>query len=95
VDPDSRRGLNALGALSEPGRINPADPVPVTGAHSFRPYDQPEVLNAEQAAELLQLDEKTVIQLVEAGELPGRKLGKVWRFSRAALIASLGVPAER
>jgi excisionase family DNA binding protein len=95
VDPDSRRGLSALGVLSEPSRISPGDPQPVAGSHSFRPYDQPEVLNAEQAAQLLQVEEKLVVQLAEAGELPGRKLGKAWRFSRTALIAWLATAAPR
>lgn len=97
VDPDSRRGLSALGVLSEPSpsRISPGDPTPIAGSHSFRPYDQPEVLNAEQAAQLLQVEEKLVVQLAEQGELPGRKLGKAWRFSRPALIAWLATTAPR
>lgn len=94
VDPDTRRGLDALGVLAEPGRINPGEPGPVPGSYSFRPYDPPEVLDAVQAAELLQVDENTVLRLAEAGELPGRKLGKVWRFARAALIAWLSTPAR-
>lgn len=94
VDPDSRRGLSALGKLAEPRRVDAGDPNPVPGAYSFRAFEQPEVLNAEQAAELLQLEPKVVIQLAEAGELPGRKIGREWRFSRAALIAWLSAPAK-
>jgi excisionase family DNA binding protein len=95
VDPDSRRGLSALGVLSEPSRVSPGDPIPIAGSHSFRPYDQPEVLSSEQAAQLLQVEEKLVVQLAEAGELPGRKLGKAWRFSQTALIAWLSTIGPR
>ena len=42
----------------------------------------------------LQIDEKNVIELAEAGKLPGKKLGPVWRFSRDALVAWLSTPEE-
>jgi excisionase family DNA binding protein len=94
VDPDSRRGLSALGALSQPRRVTfeLGDPNPMPGSYSFHPSDPPEVLNAEQAGQLLQLEEKLVLELAEAGKLPGRKLGKAWRFARAALVAWLSTP---
>ena len=91
VDPDSKRSLNALGAMSQPRRITVdlGEPGPTLGAYSFQPFDPPEVMNAEQAGQLLQLDEKIVLELAESGQLPGRKLGNQWRFSRAAVIAWL------
>lgn len=96
VDPDTRRGLTALGALAKPGRVTVelGDSGPTVGAYTFQPYDAPEVMNAEQAGQLLQLDDKIVIELAEAGQLPGRKLGTVWRFSRAALVAWLSTPEK-
>jgi excisionase family DNA binding protein len=97
VDPDSRRGLSALGDLSsQPRRISVelGDGPPAVGSYSFQPYDPPEVMNAEQAGQLLQLEEKVVLELAEAGQLPGRKLGAVWRFSRAALVAWLSPPEK-
>ena len=36
-----------------------------------------------------------MIELAESGKLPGRKLGKDWRFSRAALVAWLSAPETR
>src|SRR4051794_5855600 len=84
VDPDSRRGLTALGSTF--------------GSYSFQPYEPelpPEVLNAEQAGQLLQIDESLVVDMAEAGKLPGRKLGDAWRFSRAALVTWLSTPAEK
>jgi excisionase family DNA binding protein len=38
---------------------------------------------------LLQVDEKVVIELAEERELPGRKVGEEWRFSREAILAWL------
>jgi excisionase family DNA binding protein len=65
------------------------------GSYSFRPYDSPlEVMNARQAAEFLQIEEAVVLELAEAGKLPGRKLGAAWRFSRAALVEWLSKPDE-
>jgi excisionase family DNA binding protein len=87
VDPDTRSGLSALGTLGEPGHT--------VGAYSFQPYDPPEVMNAEQAGDFLQIDEAVVIEMAEEGKLPGRKLGKEWRFSRAALVAWLSAPVKR
>src|SRR5262249_19565598 len=94
VDPDSQRGLSALGSLSAPRRMtfDLGDNGPTLGSYSFQAYDPPEVLNAEQAAQLLQIEESVVIELPDAGKLPGRRLGKVWRFSRAALVAWLANP---
>ena len=46
----------------------------------------PEVLTVEQAAELLQVDADTVRVLAREGTLPGRKVGREWRFARTALL---------
>ena len=93
VDPDSRRGLTALGEFSQPRRtVEVTGAGPTLGAYSFQAYDAPEVMTAEQAGQLLQLDERNVIELAEAGQLPGRKLGPVWRFSRTALVSWLANP---
>lgn len=76
-------------------RYDVKDRAPTLGAYSFEAYDPPEVLNAKQAGDLLQVDHKVVLELAEAGKLPGRKLGPEWRFSRAALIAWLSATEER
>src|SRR3954454_19815562 len=60
------------------------------GRASFLPAEPREVLTLADVAELLQVEEGVVGSMAEAGELPGRKLGEDWRFSRAALIAWLG-----
>src|SRR5947208_17108113 len=62
VDPDSRRGLHALGALAgHKVTVDVGDAGPTPGSYSFQPYDPPEVMNAEQAGQFLQIDEQTVI----------------------------------
>ncbi len=91
VDPDTKQGLGTLNAMSQPRRITvemPGDE-PMLGAYSFQPSDPPEVLNAQACAELLQLEREVVLEMAEAGKLPGRKLGTEWRFSRTAIIAWL------
>jgi len=84
-------------AGSDPRRISIdlGDAGPAVGSYSFQAYDPPEVMTADQAARLLQVEEKLVIELAEAGKLPGRKLGAVWRFSRAALVAWLSAAEPR
>ena len=64
------------------------------GHHSFRPVETPEVLTPAQLAELLQVDEEAVVELAEQGDLPARKVGDEWRFSRTAVLAWLGEEAE-
>jgi excisionase family DNA binding protein len=56
---------------------------------------EPDVLTLEQLAELLQVDEKTARGLAAKGELPGRKLGREWRFSRQAVLEWLAIPARK
>jgi excisionase family DNA binding protein len=84
-------------------QFDPEDPVwtrPVAGAlgaqaefplgqHSFRPAAELEILTPAQLAGLLQVDEEVVIELAENRELPGRKIGEEWRFTREAILAWL------
>ena len=95
VDPDSRRGLSALGALpSHKVTATLGEAGPTRGSYSFQAYDPPEVMNAAQAGEFLQIEEAVVVEMAEAGKLPGRKLGDAWRFSRDALVTWLSAPAK-
>ena len=54
-----------------------------------------EVLTLEQLASLLQVEPEVVRALARRGELPGRKVGREWRFSREAVLDWLrgGTPA--
>jgi excisionase family DNA binding protein len=60
------------------------------GRASFVPSGPTEVLTLADAAELLQVEDDVVATMAESGDLPGRKLGDDWRFSRIALIDWLG-----
>jgi len=96
VDPDSHQGLTALGSLSTRKlTLDVGEPAQAMGSYSFHAYDPPEVMNVEQAASFLQIEKATLVELAESGKLPGRKLGKDWRFSRAALVAWLSAPETR
>lgn len=44
-----------------------------------------EILTTKQAALYLQVHETTVSQMASRGELPGRKVGRDWRFVRSEL----------
>jgi excisionase family DNA binding protein len=47
--------------------------------------DLPDVLNLNEAAAMLRIRPRTLSGLAQTGEVPGRKLGKAWRFSRQGL----------
>ena len=46
-----------------------------------------EILTAREAAEYLKTSVKTVQSKARAGEMPGMKIGRKWRFSRRQLLA--------
>ena len=56
------------------------------GKAEFFPNEEHAVLTLEEAAELLRLDVKQMRKLAANGEVPGRKVGNEWRFSRAGLL---------
>lgn len=50
----------------------------------------PEILNIEEAARLLGVSVKTFNKVLHSQELPARKIGREWKFSRQALIDWVG-----
>jgi excisionase family DNA binding protein len=52
-----------------------------------------EVMTLAEAAQLLRLDEQQVEESAKRGDVPARRIGGEWRFSRAAVLAWLG-PAD-
>ena len=69
----------------------PAEAEWAVGRHSFLPTGETEVLTPAQLAEFLQVDEEDAGCTCRARrELPARKLGEEWRFSRSAILAWLG-----
>ena len=49
-----------------------------------------EILNVEEAAALLGVSVKTFIKVLHTQDLPARKIGREWKFSRRALIDWIG-----
>jgi excisionase family DNA binding protein len=94
VDPTTEAGLDRLRKLTNaktPVVIDLGADAPVVGHADFRPMPPLEVLDAAQAAELLAVEQAAIVELAESGELPGRKIGGAWRFSRAALLEWLSL----
>ena len=54
-----------------------------------------EILDIKQAAEYLQIKERTVYRLVGDGEIPGIKVGGQWRFSKKCLDSMFLKVTER
>ncbi len=56
-----------------------------SAARTFEP-----LMDCREAARLLQIHPKTVLKMARAGELPGIRFGKLWRFRTSDLDAWLG-----
>jgi len=50
------------------------------------PEPTKEILNIDEAAVLLGVSTKTFAKVLREGEIPGRKIGREWKFARRALI---------
>ncbi|MFG0318591.1 MAG: helix-turn-helix domain-containing protein [Planctomycetota bacterium JB042] len=50
------------------------------------PEPTKEILNIDEAALLLGVSTKTFAKVLREGEIPGRKIGREWKFARRALI---------
>lgn len=51
----------------------------------------PAVLTPKQVGDLLGICPRTVQKMAQRGELPGVKVGNKWRFSRAKIVALVGI----
>lgn len=49
-----------------------------------------EILNIEEAASLLGVSAKTFNKVLHSEDIPARKIGREWKFSRQALIDWVG-----
>ena len=49
--------------------------------------EYPEILTLQQAAEMLQISERTLQRMLKKGEIPGTQIGGQWRFDRDQLRA--------
>jgi len=48
-----------------------------------------EILTVEEVASFLRVNKKTVYDAAKRGEIPCKKIGRVYRFSRLAVLESL------
>jgi excisionase family DNA binding protein len=62
-----------------------SDPGLVVGRASLQEIG-PEILTLEEAAALLRVESETLLAELERGDIPARRIGEQWRFSRAALL---------
>jgi excisionase family DNA binding protein len=51
--------------------------------------DAPVILSADEVAELLHVDRKTVYQAAQRGDIPHRRLGRRLLFERGTVLAWL------
>jgi excisionase family DNA binding protein len=49
-------------------------------------YELKDVLTLEEASQLFQVSTKTFLKLLREEDIPARKVGREWRFSRTALL---------
>ncbi|MFQ5491942.1 MAG: helix-turn-helix domain-containing protein [Phycisphaerae bacterium] len=42
----------------------------------------PDILTVAEVAAFMRVSRETVYRMAGRGELPGRKIGRIWRFSR-------------
>jgi excisionase family DNA binding protein len=49
--------------------------------------EYPEILTLQQAADMLQISERTIQRMLKKGEIPGTQIGGQWRFDREQLRA--------
>lgn len=55
---------------------------------------QKEILNLEEAAELLDVSTRALRQAAARGDVPAKRIARRWRFSRPALHAWLATTAK-
>ena len=51
--------------------------------------DLPATLTVNQVAELLQVEPRTIRRNIEFGDIPAKKIGRVWRIPRSFVLSYL------
>jgi excisionase family DNA binding protein len=90
---DAASGKSKRRLVSEAVREHLTDDGLVVGHAALRETGD-EVMTAGETAALLKLDEPAVLAAAQGGELPGRRIGSHWRFSRGAIMAWLAGDAH-
>ena len=70
------------------GKAVKVSPLPRVGRSKkgAKAVEHKEVMSAEEAADFLGFRVYTIREKARAGEIPGRKVGKEWRFSKRVLL---------
>jgi len=91
-------GTNTAGSTNAAGGTNTAIGAesaldaarPNNLRHERGPEPTREILNIEEAAELLGVSLKTFNKVLHSEDVPARKIGREWKFARRALIEWVG-----
>jgi excisionase family DNA binding protein len=59
-----------------------------SGAMAANRIEDDEILTVSQVSKLLKLHQRTIYKLAQNGMIPARRLGKSWRFLKAAITKS-------
>ena len=59
-----------------------------------RKKETAEIWTAEETAQFLRLNLRTIYRLVKTGKLPGRKIGRQWRFKSEEIEELFGMVFE-
>ncbi|MGC3991119.1 MAG: helix-turn-helix domain-containing protein [Chthoniobacteraceae bacterium] len=73
--------MQQQGGVLGAGATTPAAAAPAPAA----PAASPDILTPADVAKVLNVAESDVVASLEAGDLKGRKIGTVWRVTKAAL----------
>lgn len=57
----------------------------------FNSHQMPALLDSKQAAQLLNVSERTVTRLCNRGKIRARRVGRLWRINRDALFEYAGL----
>ncbi len=63
-------------------------------AQASVPMECETLITAQEAMQLLGVSRNTLYTLARRGELPGRKVGRRWRFHRAELLRSFATASR-
>jgi ATP-dependent Clp protease ATP-binding subunit ClpC len=61
-----------------------------TATYNTETHQEKDILNLEEASELLKIDVGEMEELLKTENIPARKIGGQWKFSRSALLKWLG-----
>jgi excisionase family DNA binding protein len=74
-------------SVARSGRDGAAESCTINpGNMAERRTEDDEILTVGQVSKLLRLHQRTIYKLVRNGTIPGRRVGKSWRFLKSEII---------